>query len=90
MAFQLEAVLVMAETTADEIVAEPCKLAPPGAIITAIVVVYQYIVPSEDDADARGPFLAFHRDTFHGLWNQLGMIESVAFDFRSQLLMVEQ
>jgi hypothetical protein len=76
---------VSTERTADEVVADPCRSAPPDAIITAIIVVYQYLVPGADDVDDRGPFLAFERDTHHGIWNQLGMVESVANDFRAML-----
>ena len=32
-------------------------------------------------------FLAFNRDTEWGVWNQLGMIESVAGDLRKMLVM---
>jgi hypothetical protein len=71
--------------TADEVIATPCPDAPAGAVITAAIVIYQYVVPGEDDEDHRGPFLAFNRDSFHGMWNQLGMIQSVSDDLRQML-----
>lgn len=75
----------MTDRTADQVLSDPCCDAPQGAIITAAVVVYQYVVPGADNEHDRGPFLAFNRDSFHGVWNQLGMVESAGNDFRAML-----
>lgn len=79
----------MSEMTADEVIDVKSWL-PEGAYVEAAIVVVQYSIPRCDDKMERGPWLGTRRDSFHGVWNHLGMVESVAGDLRAALLKVEE
>lgn len=63
---------------------------PDGAFLTAAVVIVTYVVPGEDDADERGPFLAWSCDAEAGRWVHLGMVETAANDMRTDLRMRDE
>lgn len=62
---------------------------PGDAYVEAAVVIVQYQRLAEDDSSERGPWLSVRRDTQHGAWNHLGMVESTANDLRAALLRIE-
>ena len=74
-------------TTPDEVLANPCPHLEADCVLTKIIVIYEFVQPNEDDEIERGPWLSFTRDNDAGLWNHLGMLESVANDMRAMLRM---
>lgn len=58
---------------------------PPGAYLTGAVMIVTYVVPGENDDDARGPFMAWCCDGVAGRWTHLGMCEAAANDMRGDL-----
>lgn len=75
----------LSRRTAEEVREQPFPSLPDDAILQSVLVLYQWYRPGEDDPQERGPWLSFNRDTEHGAWNQLGMIESAAIDLRHML-----
>jgi hypothetical protein len=76
------------EMTADDVIDVRSWL-PADAYVEAAVVVVQYSIMSATTDRDRGPWLGTRRDSFHGAWNHLGMVESVANDVRGTLLQIE-
>jgi hypothetical protein len=71
--------------TPDQVLTEASTALPAGAVVTSAIAIVEYLLPGEDDADDRGPFLAFRRDSVSGTWRHLGMVTSVSDDLRADL-----
>jgi hypothetical protein len=67
----------------DEVMSNPKRCLPDNAILNAAIVIFQFSVPAGETREDRGPFLIFDRDTEHGIWNHVGMIDTVLNDLRA-------
>lgn len=76
------------EMTADDVIDVKSWL-PTDAYVEAAIVIVQLSHPGGETREERGPWLWTKRDTNHGVWNQLGMVESVANDMRAMLREVD-